>query len=249
MGMNLCRNTALILGLMAMLAGCHQGYRQPSTVSAAPNAMVESKVGRQLGTKWGEDVSSQVVTVNATRLRSSPNRIITIYYNDAKSDGQQKIELIPLSSVDMSIQDQRGRNMTLKQRGGSEYTLAAQEGERYQLYFFNRSRDTTYEVVATVDGLDVLSGQPGSLSRSGYLIRPNSSLTIEGFRKSEAAVAAFRFARPDESYAANSVAGDVQNTGVIGVALFEMEPERLPDCQPQAFPQDSRYAPAPCKKR
>jgi hypothetical protein len=85
------------------------------------------------------------------------------------------------------------------------------------------------------------------------VLRPLQSLTIEGFRKSQNEVAAFRFAAPGRAYAANTEAGDVRNIGVIGAALFELEERDAPrrarrepaGAQPSAFPADGAYAPAP----
>ncbi|AHG21311.1 hypothetical protein Z042_18165 [Chania multitudinisentens RB-25] len=242
------RKAILALGLAITLVGCNS--QQPLSQSgASAERLTATEPAVKLGTKWGENVSSSVVSVDATRLRSSPERVVAIYYNGGESEGSLKTTIIPMAAVEVSVQDGRRRNMALRKRSSDEYTLAAKEGERYQLHFYNRSSSTSYEIVATVDGLDVISGRAGSLSQSGYLIRPKSSLTIEGFRKSDSAVAAFRFAKPEASYAAHSTSGDIDNTGVIGIALFEMAPERLPDCQPQAFPKDHGYAPEPCEKR
>ena len=72
--------------------------------------------------------------------------------------------------------------------------------------------------MATVDGLDVLDGRPGSFAKRGYLVDANSSLEIDGFRRSTSAVAAFRFGSVKDSYAART-SGD-RNVGVIGIAVF-----------------------------
>jgi hypothetical protein len=128
----------------------------------------------------------------------------------------------------------------------------ASQGARYTLRFRNLS-DRSYEVIATVDGLDVLTGKPGSLRNGGYVLRPQETLNIEGFRKSQSEVAAFRFATPGRAYAANTEAGDVRNIGVIGAALFELEQPQAPrrprrdatPPQPSAFPADGAYAPPP----
>jgi hypothetical protein len=47
---------------------------------------------------------------------------------------------------------------------------------------------------------------------------PYATLEIDGFRQSHDAVAAFRFARVADSYAAQT--GDARNVGVIGIAFF-----------------------------
>lgn len=101
--------------------------------------------------------------------------------------------------------------------------------------------------MTTVDGLDVLNGQAGSYQNNGYLIRPGKKLTIEGFRKNNNQVAAFRFAAPESSYVNQNVQGDERNIGVIGIAFFEVR-ETLPLCDANPFPADTQYAPAPCRK-
>jgi len=66
--------------------------------------------------------------------------------------------------------------------------------------------------------LDVVDGLPASTGKRGYLLEPYSTLQIEGFRRSREQVAAFRFAKVKDSYAART--GSDRNVGVIGVALF-----------------------------
>src|SRR5262249_56534011 len=73
-------------------------------------------------------------------------------------------------------------------------------------------------VVASVDGPDVIDGRPAGPDRRGYIVDPYGVLTIEGFRTSDDAVAAFRFGRVADSYAAQTT-GD-RNVGVIGLAMF-----------------------------
>ena len=78
---------------------------------------------------------------------------------------------------------------------------------------------------------------------------PWASLEIDGFRKSEDEVAAFRFAKVRDSYAAQR--GDARNVGVIGVAFFaergddwsSSEVWRRETASP--FPNDPRFAPPP----
>jgi len=69
-----------------------------------------------------------------------------------------------------------------------------------------------------------LSGKPGSRSYNGYLLQAGAVLRIEGFRKSADEVAAFRFSGKDRAYAANTLAGDKRNIGVIGTVLYEVRP-------------------------
>jgi hypothetical protein len=75
------------------------------------------------------------------------------------------------------------------------------------------------ECVVSVDGLDVLDGQPAAFAKRGYLVDPHGELEIDGFRQSMDTVAAFRFGSVRGSYASLKH-GDSRNVGVIGVALF-----------------------------
>ena len=52
----------------------------------------------------------------------------------------------------------------------------------------------------------------------GYIVDPHDTLVIDGFRTSDADVAAFRFGRVADSYAAQT-SGD-RNVGVVGLAIF-----------------------------
>ena len=104
-----------------------------------------------------------------------------------------------------AVLDEDGGKFDLVQHR-STLQLQGREGQRYRLWL-NNLGNATYEVVSTVDGLDVLNGQPGSLKNRGYVLEPGESLVIEGFRKNEREVAAFRFASPDDAYAGRRTAG------------------------------------------
>lgn len=236
-----------LLAALVLVSGCSQtSSRTAAEAASAPPPVAQE---HKLGTAWGEDISSKVTTVEATRVRHSPDSVAKVFYSAAPpSNGQYTNEAV-LSSVRMRVQTEHNRDFALYRYKNGEYSFSANDGDRYQLFFYNTSPNKTYEVVTSVDGLDVISGRSGSLRNSGYLVSPKGTLVIEGFRKSDSSVAAFRFAKPDDSYAASSLAGEKENTGVIGVAVYEMKLPGLPDCQPQAFPADSQYAPAPCKKQ
>lgn len=94
-------------------------------------------------------------------------------------------------------------------------------GDRYLLRVLNRS-GRRVEAVVSVDGLDVIDGQPADFStKRGYLVPAYGHVDIEGWRVSAREAAAFRFGAVSESYAAKT--GNARNVGVIGVAVF---PER-----------------------
>lgn len=117
---------------------------------------------------------------------------------------------------------------------GRTYILG-EPGQRYLIRVHNGS-GRRVEVVASVDGLDVVDGRRASFDRRGYLVEPWGDVTIEGFRLSQADVAAFRFGSVGRSYAASK--GDTRDVGVVGVAIF---PERAPAWPPPYRPQPWPY--------
>lgn len=247
---------------MIALSGCSSQNTAPVTASAPPLPVssasdtglsaapaMKQESSSRLGTQWGENVASSVTNVNAQRMTAQPTAMASIYYSEkTPKDYWHRTDMISLQKVNLDIEKENGGRFKMAYTATDTYQLKAKEGQRYKLYFYNSDPKQPYEVVATVDGIDVISGQKGSVQNSGYIIYPKQSLTIEGFRKSSSDVAAFRFSKPQDSYAAHSVAGDVNNTGVIGVAVYPTTQNQMKDCRQQAFPQDNGYAPEPCNK-
>ena len=148
--------------------------------------------------------------------------------------------------ITVVLLDGDGRPLDAMRVGDRTY-IVGEAGERYSVVLTNHTAHR-FEAVATVDGLDVVNGHPGDFSNRGYVLSPFATLEIDGFRRSEDAVAAFRFAKVSESYAART--GDARNVGVIGVALFgeegddDDEARRRDRADP--FPgSDPRYAQPP----
>ena len=254
-------------GLVAgagLLAACSQMPQAPRNesvaLSATPSAAVAAPA--RLGTQWGEGIESKTRTVDAKRLSAQPDEVASLGYNEAATvlreagnNPERRLNLqLAQGDVEWSVLDENGRPLPMQRarRSSDMFRIAGIEGARYTLRFRNLS-DRAYEVIATVDGLDVLNGKPGSLRNGGYVLQPQQVLDIAGFRKSQSEVAAFRFAAPGRAYAANTEAGDVRNIGVIGAALFELELPEAPrrprrnaaPTQPSAFPADDAYAPPP----
>lgn len=235
---------------------------------AAPRA---SKAESTLGTQWGEGRESVTQVVRASRLTPDrPRDVRQMRYTDEDSVhraigpyGERQFNTL-LANGDVEWSIGRGANQPkyriFSTRGGQDYHVAGRHGERYELVYVNRSQ-RNYELVATVDGLDVLTGKTGSIRNDGYLLRPGERLVIDGFRKNDREVAAFRFSNKDRAYANNTPAGDARNVGVIGTALFEVRlderdpvrPRRAPEVElgdPRAFPADrGSYAPPPQYRR
>lgn len=130
----------------------------------------------------------------------------------------------------IELTDEHGRVLPTFSHEGRTYVLGAR-GDRYLVRVRNGSWQRA-EVVVSVDGRDVLDGEPSAFSKRGYLVEPYGEVTIDGFRLSDAAVAAFRFSSVGRSYAARM--GDARDVGVIGVAVF---PERTPPPRPLPLPE------------
>ncbi|WP_395678250.1 hypothetical protein [Inquilinus sp.] len=210
----------------------------------------------RLGTRWGEDIRSPIRFVSLARFwPNRPEAQVTVRYDGRRSAAMGPVSTVrslPVSdgAVEFSVLGARGTPMRLTPTGGGDLRLQGRSGDLYRLAFSNEGRRTV-EVVATVDGLDVLNGRPGTIANRGYVVRPGERLVIEGFRKSEDEVAAFRFAAPDDAYAANTPQGDPRNIGVIGVALFTLDDpaNEIVATAPRPFPgdapRDPRFAPPP----
>jgi hypothetical protein len=95
--------------------------------------------------------------------------------------------------------------------------IVGEDGQRYKIVVRNATT-ARFEIVASVDGLDVIDGKQADPNRRGYIVDPHDTLVIDGFRTSDANVAAFRFGRVADSYAAQT-SGD-RNVGVVGLAIF-----------------------------
>jgi hypothetical protein len=115
---------------------------------------------------------------------------------------------------------------------GGQFYLAGEQGERYELHLRNRS-SSRMEVVVSVDGRDVLTGEEADYTvHRGYIVPAWGTVTIPGFRRSLDHVAAFRFSAPERAY--SSRLGTPQHVGVIGVAAFR---ERTVRRKPRPTPR------------
>lgn len=96
--------------------------------------------------------------------------------------------------------------------------VVGRDGTSYKILLKNPTRHHL-EVVASVDGLDVMDGKTASTRKRGYLVPAKSEIVISGFRISQEHVREFVFGSVDSSAAAK--AGTPRNVGVIGLAVYE----------------------------
>ena len=211
----------------------------PSKGDHRPHAKRAPEERPGLATHWGETRYSPAHQVDFERADAArPVDIAELHYNDRSGALRMlpggawgRSELTAAGgALRLSMVDASGRPFPAL-RQGERVVSMGDPGERYSLLIENRSPER-FEVVATVDGLDVLDGEGGDPDKRGYLIGAYSSVVIDGFRRSDAEVAAFRLGDVARSYAASK--GMARNVGVIGFALFD---ER----KPAAFYPVPRY--------
>lgn len=180
-----------------------------------------------LGTSYGEQHFSRVTTAPFVRGATEPDVLLSLWYNDPEgirqaqgSFGHGFDRLSQSSTSDgvfvVSVTDEWGNVMSAADVGDKRYVVG-EAGQRYKLRIQNNSA-FRFEVVASVDGLDVIDGQPASFVKRGYILDPWSAITVDGWRTGEDSVAAFRFSGMEDSYAERK--GQGRNIGVMGFAFF-----------------------------
>jgi hypothetical protein len=126
---------------------------------------------------------------------------------------------------DVRIVGQRHhRELPVVLHEGQRY-VAGQTGDEFSIVVSNRS-DGDLLAVMSVDGVNVVSGETAATGQSGYVIEAGQTLEVKGWRKSMQRVASFFFTDQRNAYATRT--GRPENTGIIGVALFQRkrsEPE------------------------
>lgn len=202
------------------------GYGGPPASDVAVDRPAPAVDRPGLGTSWGEQVHAPISFSPFVRATSTPWAEVALHYNDAEGVAAHAAYVgaspMPLEvyagdgSLGIALVDDTGATLPGFTAGGRTLVMG-EDGERYRLVIRNGT-SARFEVVASVDGLDVVDGKPADPNRRGYLVDPYDSLVIDGFRTSDDAVAAFRFGAVGESYAAQT-SGD-RNVGVVGFAIF-----------------------------
>ena len=192
-----------------------------------------------LGTAYGETRESSVETVGFRRAESStPDVVFTVRYDDLDGVRSAARNRRARAWSDDAMQQHAGLSFALLDEHGEILPAALVESElwafgqpesRYSLAIANDT-SSAFEVVASVDGLDIIDGRPASFSKRGYIVDPFSSVVIDGWRTSETTIAAFRFSSLEDSYAERT--GEGRNIGVIGAAFFRQAPAAWDEWRP-----------------
>jgi len=136
--------------------------------------------------------------------------------------------------VDVTVVNRAaGETLPVYTHRGRIYVPGA-PGAKYSLRITNKTGERVL-AVASVDGINVITGETANPGQSGYVLDPWGSVEISGWRKSMSEVAAFVFTPLRDSYAART--DRPGNVGVIGVAVFrEYQPPRPPAMSRQEAP-------------
>lgn len=179
-----------------------------------------------LATGFGESANSPWFQQSFVRASSKPAGTGALYYNnregiDAMTGGKYKVSGVETAAGDMiewGIKGSLGYLPTYRTYSVSRRFVVGKHGSHYSIVLKNRCK-SRLEVVLSVDGLDVLDGKAAAFGKRGYVIAPDETLEIKGWRTSPDTVARFQFSTVKGSYA-NLAHGDHRNVGVIGMAVF-----------------------------
>ena len=178
-----------------------------------------------IATGWGREVASTMSYTDFKRAESQPRYVSSIRYNDRdgaaamgvnrRMKGTGMLETAG-GLVEWGMSGGWGMLENYWWRGGR--FVIGKKGREYQLRIKNLS-EVRLEFVLSVDGLDVIDGQPASTRKRGYIVGPGKTLKVKGFRTSHDKVATFKFSSVSTSYA-NLRHGNTRNVGVVGLAVF-----------------------------
>lgn len=121
--------------------------------------------------------------------------------------------------IKVTIEDENNRLLPAAIYNGTLY-VGGEKGVRYKIRLRNLTPCRVC-CVLTVDGRNVIDGEVASQDGQGYVLAPFGDTIVDGWRRSNQEVAAFRFSSHEDSYSAQG--GSPENVGVIGVAVFEEE--------------------------
>jgi hypothetical protein len=121
------------------------------------------------------------------------------------------------SLANVTIHDRSSGEILPVFEADGHWYVAGRVGDEYEVRIRNDSGGDVLAVVS-VDGVNVVSGETAATGQSGYVLGAHQSLSIVGWRKSLARVAAFYFSDRSSAYATRT--GRPDDLGVIGVAVF-----------------------------
>ena len=229
----------------------------PESVAAAHDSAQTRRRGG-LATTFGEPIDSAIDHEDFKRgFLAKPFAVGVLHYNDSQGASSMANYLgtpIPFEGglvttakgvLDWGLKSPRKDRYLGGYLVDGKLILKGEEKDRYAIVLRNNTRQPL-EFVVSVDGLDVMDGEPASYSKRGYIVGPKRTMEVKGFRTSTSQVAAFRFGQVRDSYAALRH-GDTRNVGVIGVAVFTKNGKN-PWVLPDEFPKREEANPFPARR-
>ena len=145
--------------------------------------------------------------------------------------------------VDLAVVDRHSGQWLAEYPHRGDAWIAGVPGHRYGVRLANRSGERVL-VVLSVDGVNAVTGQTAHPSQTGYVLEPWQDTQVDGWRKSDEAVAQFVFTDLPDSYAART--GRPRDVGVVGIAVFrERQAPRRDWQQAPSVARESRAPNAP----
>ena len=151
----------------------------------------------------------------------------------------------PQTAVEI-VDRSEGRVLPIYWHEGRRYVVG-KPGNEYVIRVRNGGNGRILAVMS-VDGVNVITGDTAAPAQSGYVLSPDESADIAGWRKSMSHTAAFYFTALPDSYAART--GRPDNVGVIGVAVFRERQRVVPlgELKPGDASRAQAQSPAPAAR-
>lgn len=199
--------------------------------SYASKLRVDERPG--LGTSAGQEKYSLLESTRMHRKSGTPDAVESFHYNDeagAKAMAgvlggsmTKRSGLFPAAGERLKVGLVRYGDAYPHYDVNGKRIVIGENGSHYSVRIENRSKKRI-EVVLSVDGLNVLTGNAASPSQHGYVFGPKQTYDIDGFRKDSSTVRSFVFGSVSRSKA--TAKGGASNVGVIGLAVFEEDEAR-----------------------
>lgn len=193
----------------------------------------ELKTRPGLGTQLGSEIHDSSTSTHFYRKPGGqPDALATFHYNDqegarlmAESVGRPSKHsgdfiLIPGKLAVTVTTGYYGYSAFAHYRAGGKVFVIGDAGSKYELKLENLT-EHRLEVVTSIDGLNILDGQPASTRKAGYVIPAKSAVSIRGM-KVGGKLRTLRFGTVAASRAATAFGSSgARNVGVIGMAVYE----------------------------
>lgn len=218
----------------------------------APGTTTPRKIDDRpgLGTTAGWERHSQLQSAKLYRKSSVPDVVDSFHYNDEAGAKTMVGILGGRTSKFSGLFAAAGERLKTglihygdaypRYEASGRRIVIGNAGQNYSVRLENRTKQRL-EVVLSVDGLNVLNGKSASHSQRGFVLEPQETYDVDGFRKNDSIVKTFLFGRVADSHAAAQ--GKAGNVGVIGMAVFEEDEARAKaELQREQFVRENAQA-------